>query len=152
MGIKTKADGLAKKYGTRDPFAISEEMGFIVVLAPLVQMRGFQQCAKRRRFIYINNDLDEQQQRIVCAHELAHHLLHRGLNRIFMDHSTEIVTQKFENEANRFAVCLLYSDDELQPFLSHSIEQAAAYMGVTYDLARYRMNQVVPELWAKEWP
>lgn len=151
MGIKTKADGLAGKYGTRDPFAISEEMGFIVVLTPLVQMRGFQQCAKRRRFIYINEDLDEQQQRIVCAHELAHHLLHRGLNRIFMDHSTEIVTQKFENEANRFAVCLLYSDDDLQPFLSHSIEKAAEYMGVNYALAEYRMKQVVPELWTMNW-
>lgn len=69
-----------------------------------------------------------------------------------MDHSTEIVTQKFENEANRFAVCLLYSDDDLQPFLSHSIEKAAEYMGVNYALAEYRMEQVVPELWAMDWP
>ena len=92
-------DGLASKYGVRDPFLISRQMGIIIVTAPLVQMRGFQQRAKRRKFIYINSNLDEQQQRLVCAHELAHHLLHRGMNRIFMDHSTKMVTAKFEIEA-----------------------------------------------------
>lgn len=151
MSIKAIADGLVSKYGARDPFAISEQMGFIVVLAPLVQMRGFQQCAKRRRLIYINSDLDEWQQRLVCAHELAHHLLHRGMNRIFMDHSTGIVTEKFENEANRFAVCLVYSDEELQPYLSLGIERAAAYMGIGCELAQYRMNQVAPETGMVEW-
>jgi len=151
MRIKAIADGLAKKYGARDPFAISEEMGFIVVLAPLVQMRGFQQCAKRRRLIYINSDLDERQQRLVCAHELAHHLLHRGMNRIFMDHSTGMVTEKFENEANRFAVCLVYGDEELQPYLSLGFERAAAYMGISRQLAQYRMGRVAPEGGLSEW-
>ena len=137
-------DGLASKYGVRDPFLISQQMGIIIVTAPLVQMRGFQQRAKRRKLIYINSNLDEQQQRLVCAHELAHHLLHRGMNRIFMDHSTKMVTAKFEIEANRFAVCLLYSDEELQPFLSQGTQYAASYMGVEYDLAEYRMMQVSP--------
>ena len=118
LNTKAIADGLARKHGTRDPFRIAREMGFIVIFAPLVEMRGFQQRAKRRRLIYINSDLDEQQQRLVCAHELAHHLIHKGMNRIFMDRNTDIVTQKYENQANRFAAELIYSDYELQPFLS----------------------------------
>lgn len=141
---KAIADGLARKYGTRDPFRIAQEMGFIVVLAPLVEMRGFQQRAKRRRLIYINSDLDEQQQRLVCAHELAHHLIHKGLNRIFMDRNTEVVTQKFENQANLFASELIYSDHELQPFLSMGTPAAAAYMGVNYTIAERRMGEVEP--------
>lgn len=151
MSTKTIADGLARKHGTRDPFTIANEMGFIVVFAPLVDMRGFQQMAKRRRLIYINDELDEQQQRLVCAHELAHHLLHRGMNRIFMDQNTYMVTQRFETEANRFAVDLIYSDEELQPYLFRSYERAAAYMGVSNALAEYRMGEVVPEHPADEW-
>lgn len=145
MSFKELAQTLAKKYHTRDPFRIADEMGYIVILAPLIEMRGFQQCAKRRRFIYINQSLPEEQQRLVCAHELAHHLMHCGINRMFMDSNTYLVPEKYENEANYFATELLYTDDELQPFLIRSITEAAAYMGVPVPLAEYRMNSVVPQ-------
>lgn len=151
MDSKAIADGLSRKYDTRDPFIIAREMGFIVILAPLIQMRGFQQRAKRRRFIYINSELDEQQQRLVCAHELAHHLLHRGMNRIFMDQSTYVVTQKYENEANQFALELLYDDDDLQPYLSRDLDCAAAYMGVSRVLAEQRMKEVLPKNLFEDW-
>ena len=150
LNTKAIADGLARKHGTRDPFRIAREMGFIVIFAPLVEMRGFQQRAKRRRLIYINSDLDELQQRLVCAHELAHHLIHKGMNRIFMDRNTDIVTQKYENQANRFAAELIYSDYELQPFLSRGVPAAAKYMGVNYSVAQYRMEEVEPMLWDGE--
>ena len=94
MDIKAAANCLVRKYHTRNPFYIAEGMNFVIIFAPLVEMRGFQQCVKKRRFIYINSDLDEQQQILVSAHELGHHILHRNMNRIFMDHNTGIVTQK----------------------------------------------------------
>lgn len=145
MDIKAAANCLVRKYHTRNPFYIAEGMNFVIIFAPLVEMRGFQQCVKKRRFIYINSDLDEQQQILVSAHELGHHILHRNMNRIFMDHNTGIVTQKYENEANQFSVGLIYDDDELQPFLIYGIPSAANYMGVSYELAEYRMREVVPE-------
>lgn len=134
---------LAAKHRTRNPFLIAEELGFILVFAPLVEMRGFQQRVKRRNIIYINQDLDEHQQQLVCAHELGHHFLHRGMNRIFMDHSTQIVTQKFENEAHLFSLELLFSDDDLLPFLERPVSDAAAFMGVPTALATRRMRSVV---------
>lgn len=103
MEARALAARLAEKHKTRDPFRIAGDLRFIVVLAPLVDMRGFQQRVKRRNIIYINQDLAYEQRRLVCAHELGHHYLHRGLNRVFMDHSTQIVTQKFENEAHHFS-------------------------------------------------
>ena len=72
MDSKALAARLSKKYDTRDPFRLADEMGFIVVLAPLVDMRGFQQRVKRQNIIYINDGLDEQQQRLVCGHEMGH--------------------------------------------------------------------------------
>ena len=142
METRALAARLAAKHGTRDPFRIAEELGFIIVFAPLVDMRGFQQRAKRRNIIYINESLDDHQQRLVCAHELGHHLMHRGMNRIFMDHSTQIVTQKFENEAHLFSLELLFSDDVLLDFVSLPISDAAAFMGVPAPLATRRMQTI----------
>lgn len=144
MDSKALAARLSKKYDTRDPFRLADEMGFIVVLAPLVDMRGFQQRVKRQNIIYINDGLDEQQQRLVCGHEMGHHFMHRGMNRIFMNLNTQYVTQKFENEANLFSLELIYTDEDLQPFLNRSITDAAAYMGVSIQLATWRMETVPP--------
>ena len=142
METRALAARLAAKHGTRDPFRIAEDLGIIIVFAPLVDMRGFQQRAKRRSIIYINSNLDEQQQRLVCAHELGHHLMHRGMNRIFMDHSTQIVTQKFENEAHLFSLELLFPDDVLLDFVSLPISDTAAFMGVPAPLATRRMGTI----------
>lgn len=149
MEARALAARLAAKHKTRSPFRIAGDLGFIVVLAPLVDMRGFQQRAKRRNIIYINQNLEEGQRRLVCAHELGHHYLHRGMNRIFMDHSTLIVTQKFENEAHHFSLELVYTDEELTPFLPRPIADAAAYMGTSPHLAAQRLETVQPTLWAE---
>lgn len=142
MDGKALAASLSRKYETRDPFRLADELGFIVVSAPLVDMRGFQQRVKRRNIIYVNSDLDAQQQDLVCGHEMGHCFLHRGLNRIFMNLNTQFVSQKFENEANLFSLELIYTDEELQPFLNRSITDAAAYMGVSVQLATWRMQTV----------
>jgi Zn-dependent peptidase ImmA (M78 family) len=149
METRALAARLAAKHGTRDPFCIAENMGFIIVFAPLVDMRGFQQRAKRRNIIYINEALDEHQQRLVCAHELGHHLMHRGMNRIFMDHSTQIVTQKFENEAHLFSLELLFPDEALLDFVSLPISRAASFMGVSTELAARRMETIDHNLFSK---
>ena len=147
MDGKALAARLSKKYDTRDPFRLADEMGFIVVFAPLVEMRGFQQRIKRQNIIYINDGLDDRQQALVCAHEMGHHFMHQGMNRIFMNRNTQFVTQKYENEANLFSLELIYSDEDLQLFLNRSITDAAAYMGVSVQLATWRMQTVpIPEV------
>ena len=144
MDGKALAARLSKKYDTRDPFRLADEMGFIVVFAPLVGMRGFQQRIKRQNIIYINDELDERQQALVCGHEMGHHFMHRGMNRIFMNLNTQFVTQKFENEANLFSLELIFADEDLQPFLNRSITDAATFMGVSVQLATWRMETVPP--------
>ncbi len=151
MDIKRLAERLVDKHGTRDPFRIAEELGYTIIYTPLVGVRGFYQYLKRCHIIYLDSELDETTARFVCAHELGHSFLHRGLNRIFMDTRTFIITGRYETEANQFAVDLIYSDEELQPYLSRSYERAAAYMGVSNALAEYRMGKVVPEHPADGW-
>ena len=151
MDIKRLAERLVDKHGTRDPFRIAEELGYTIIYTPLVGVRGFYQYLKRCHIIYLDSELDDATARFVCAHELGHSFLHRGLNRIFMDTRTFIITGRYETEANQFAVDLIYSDEELQPYLSRSYERAAAYMGVSNALAEYRMREVVPVHPADEW-
>ena len=151
LDIKRLAEGLVKKYGTRDPFRIADELGYTIIYTPLVGVRGFYQYLKRCHIIYLDSQLADPDLRFVCAHELGHSILHRGLNRIFMDTRTFVVTGRYEVEANYFAVALMYSDEELQPYLSRGYEDAAEYMGVSYDLAARRMRKVTPENPAEEW-
>ena len=135
------ANSLVRKYGTRDPFRIADALGISVVRIPLNGIRGFYQYVKRCKIIYIADDLSEADARFVCAHELGHTLLHRGYNRIFMDTHTYFPTNRYEVEANRFAVDLLYDDDDLRFFLDYPIQLAADYMGVSVELAEYRLRR-----------
>lgn len=143
MTIKVLADKIAKRHNTRDPFQIANNLELIIIYAPLMEVRGFQQRILRRNLIYINPALDDVQQRLVCAHELGHYFLHRGTNRVFMARNTCYVSQKTENETNKFSVDLIYSDDVLLDFINFPIENVASYMGVSEKLAEYRMKNIV---------
>lgn len=142
MSYTRTANSLVRKYGTRDPFRIAEAIGFSVVRLPMKGIRGFYQHVKRCNIIYIADDLNEVDARFVCAHELGHALLHRGYNRIFLDAHTYFPTNRYEVEANRFAVDLLYDDEDLRFFLDYPIQLAADFMGVSVELAEYRLKVI----------
>lgn len=140
MDQKRIADALVRKCRTRDPFRIAEAMGFEVIRLPLRGIRGFYQFMKRCKLIYIDSSLTDRDARFVCAHELGHAFLHQGYNRIFMDTHTHFVSSRYENQANRFAVDLLFDDDDLRDFLEHPVQVAADCMGVSVELATYRLG------------
>ena len=142
MNSRRLAQSLARRFGTRDPFRIAEALGFTIIYTPLVGVRGFYQFIKRCHIIYLDDSLDENEARFVCAHELGHALLHRGQNRIFMDTRTLMRTGKYEREADRFAADLLYDDADLQNFISLPLPTAASCLGLSEDLAAYRLQGV----------
>jgi len=145
MTIKAKACALAAKHGSRDPLKIACDMGCMVMFVPMQGLRGFYRHMNRCSMIFIDSSLDETQARLVCAHELGHIMLHKGINRMFMDRCTLNVSGKYELEAHRFSVDLVYSDDELEPYLSRPISDAASYMGVSESLAQYRLSSIKPK-------
>ena len=110
MNIKQKANSLAKRYNSRNPFEIIKNLNVILVYYPLKDVRGFYQYFQRNNIIYIDENLTESEQIVVCAHELGHMLLHKNSNALFMDTRTHFVTTKYENEANTFAAELLIPD------------------------------------------
>lgn len=110
MNIKQKANSLAKRYNSRNPFEIIKNLNVILVYYPLKDVRGFYQFFQRNNIIYIDENLSENEQIMVCAHELGHMILHKNSNALFMDTRTHFVTTKYENEANTFAAELLIPD------------------------------------------
>lgn len=142
MKLKRLAESLVKKYHTRDPFRIADALGYIVLRVPLKGVRGYYRHMKRRTIIYIDSGLDWWVEDFVCAHEIGHALLHRGCNRIFMDNNTYFKVDQYEIEADKFALNLLYSDDDVTCFFCLPVEAFADAVGVSTETALYRMEMV----------
>ena len=143
MDIKRIADNLANKFHTRDPFKIAEELHYVIVRSPLVGIRGFYLFSNKRHSICIDANLSEYEARFVCAHEIGHSILHKKSNRVFRDMHTHLSPAREEKEADRFAVNLLFDDEQLADYLEHPIQIAADFMGVSRQLAEYRMHFVL---------
>lgn len=143
MSIKTLASRLVKHHGTRDPFRIAADLGFIIIDTHLTGIRGFYQYIHRCHIIYLDSRLTEPERTWVCAHELGHYFLHRGLNRIFMDKHTFVVTSRYERDADRFAADLIYSDDFLKDYIELPYTTVSENLGMPDDIAKYRMSTII---------
>ena len=143
MNTKTIAEAMAKKYRTRNPFDLAEAKNIIVLFEPLGNILGFYNRCYRQSFIHINQELDGNHATFTCAHELGHAILHPKVNTPFLREYTMFSVDKLELNANRFAVDLLYDDEELRDFLSRPINDAVAYMGVPQQLAEYRLSSIL---------
>ena len=136
MCIKRRVSQLVRKYQTRDPFEMIKGMNVILVHYPLEGVRGFYQYFQRNNIIYLDERLTKAEQRFVLAHELGHMFLHKRANAIFMDTRTQFNTDKFEKEADTFAMELLVSDAEIIEHPDLTIGQLARMTGYTEELLK----------------
>jgi Zn-dependent peptidase ImmA (M78 family) len=135
-GIKEIVRQLITKHKCNDPFQIAKEKNIIILFAELGNTFGFYSSYKRIKFIHINNQLNEKQQRFVCAHELGHAVLHPKSNTPFLRANTLFSVEKLELEANTFAVELLLPDDVITQYQNTDL--------TIYDIAK--MYSVPQEL------
>ncbi|WP_433617417.1 ImmA/IrrE family metallo-endopeptidase [Paenibacillus cellulositrophicus] len=99
---------LIRKYKTSCPFELSRSLGIHIRYLDLGKStKGLYYRKLRRRFIVIHSELSPEWQRFVCAHELGHDRLHKGINRFFLEEHSYFAPGKLERQANRFAVGLL---------------------------------------------
>ena len=141
--IKKLADRTARKYHSRDPFEIIQGMNAILVYMHLEVIRGLYQYFQRNHIIYIDDGLPDREQRFVCAHEMGHMLLHRKMNAVFMERHTFLNRNKFEIEANTFAMELLIDDSVLEENRHLTVKQLSRLLGYQEDLLKLRL-QVKP--------
>lgn len=136
---------LAKKFHTRDPFVIAQELGIEVLFCDdFGPLKGMYRVIMRNRFIFINNELPEKMQRIVCAHELAHDQLHRKLaeTNTLQEFMLYDMRTKPEYEANIVAAEILLDTDELLSYIydyHYSADQIATAMDTDINLVALKI-------------
>jgi len=131
---------LIQKAGTNNPYKICKELGILVEFKDLGKVLGFFKCHRRQKIICLNETLCPIRAKQVCAHELGHVVLHPCVNTVYLDLCTYAVTEKFENEANRFAAELLITDADASEHKEQSIEAIASTLGVSKNLVEYKLK------------
>lgn len=128
--------GLVKKlyrqFGTTDPFVIALGLRIKVITVPLKDVRGYYHYFQRNHFIYLSNSLSDKESAFICAHELGHYLLHRKINTVFLGSHTCYPRNKFENEANAFAVALLMHEVDITEYEDCCIQKVMLGLGIPH--------------------
>lgn len=141
MNVKECVSIIRKKAKTDDVFELIDYFNINVIETDLGSSTlGMYRYIKRNKFIFLNNDLEHYQKKFVLAHELGHAILHSDLNCFFLEKKTLYLKNKFEIEANKFAVELLVSDDDLKELEGYTIEQMSAILNIPSDLLKYKFK------------
>lgn len=114
MDIKRVVRDIRRKHNSSDPFTIAASSGIKILHLDIGNTYGFFHVYRRMPMIILNQYLPDSLQNFVCAHELGHSLLHRGVNTPYLKAHTLFSVDKIEKEANTFAVELLLPDDILR--------------------------------------
>lgn len=140
MKIKKLIAYLKKKYDTDNPFDIADCMSIKVIFEELGTINGYYNKQLRMKQIHINCNLPEHLQKLTCAHELGHALLHPNASTPFLRNSTLFSIDKLEIEANKFAVELLITDEDLQEYHELNMEQLSRVFGYHEKLIELRLK------------
>lgn len=142
--INKKGANIVRRCGTRDPFKIAKDIGVQVMFVDdFKTLKGVYRVIKRNRWIFINSNLPEPMQKIVCAHELGHDQFHRHLAK--GDGLVEFVLYDMksrpEYEANVFASQILLPDEEVLEHIynGYDAEQIARMMGSDINLVALKV-------------
>lgn len=144
----TMAKRLVRKYGTRDPFVVAEELGIHVMMcSEFKRQKGAFRVISNNSFIFINSNLSEEMQRLVCAHELGHAVLHRKLavaSGGMMEFELFDINDQGEYDANAFAGTLLLDDDEMLEMVrdGYDVVYIARTMGTNVNLILLKLNEM----------
>lgn len=132
--ISEKIEALTRKYKTRNPFELCDSLNIRIRYKDLgTSMKAFYFYQSRIKNIVLNTRSGRIVQKILCAHELGHALLHGELAamRGFQELEMFDMTSRTEYEANLFAAELLIDDSELLELLNDSEK---SFFGVAKEL------------------
>jgi len=120
--IYTETKKLIKKYGTRDPFEIMDQMNIVVgETSRYKTLKGYCFMSCKTIYVMISSFLSEEEKMIVAAHELGHIILHRSQLKMapMQDDTLYNMTDNTEYQANLFAANLLINDEEIEDMVQN---------------------------------
>lgn len=124
--IVFQASQLKIIYNTDDPFEIASKLGIGVKIID-EDIKVLKACTDyicNKPFIKINSKYTTMSQRVLCAHELGHIILHQGMKHEYKNNYSGYYDLDAETEANMFAVALIFPPT--------SFNKPIAYMPASY--------------------
>lgn len=148
--ITRRAMELQRRFETRDPFRIAEQLGIDVIYTDqLKRLKGMYRVIKRNRFIILNSKNSGHLNRIVCAHELGHDQLHRKFagEQALQEFELYDMSTHREYEANIFVAGLLIDRDELLEMIAEGCDvvQIAAATETDINLVALKVDSLIHE-------
>lgn len=140
LKIRKKVKSLISKYNTNNPFELAEHLGIKVIFEPLGSINGYYNKQLRMKQIHINNELEYHMQTFTAAHELGHALLHPNANTPFLRNNTGLLVNKYEIEANKFAIELIIQDEDLSEYQDYTTGQISRMLGYTEEIVKLRFK------------
>ena len=111
INIPLRVRSLKEKYGTNNPFLLCKFLKILIIYQDIGDVKRFSVKYLRKKLICSNENLNETDSKIFCAHELGHCMLHQLKDMNFMMTYTKLIRKSnLEKEANIFAVELLHND------------------------------------------
>lgn len=140
--IKQLVTYYKRKFETSDPFRIAKSLHIEIIIGDIGSREGCYMYLKRHKCIFLNENLDECEKNFVMAHELGHAIMHPRENCYFIRNKTFLINSKTENEANKFAIELLLSDDVLIEYAEYGYtkEQISRLTGYHEKLIELKMK------------
>lgn len=140
--IKQIVNGLIEMYSTRDVYELLNNLEVALIRKKLSKNEKgrFFRDIFGNEIIFISNDLSEQEEKIVIAHELGHLILHTDLSTSYYHSNNLLSKNKFEIEANKFAAELLIPDD-VEIYEDETISHLACRLNVTEDLIKLKFRK-----------
>lgn len=144
--IKNIVNDLVTEFKTRNPFELCDCLNIPILYEPLGNIKGFFQNILNTPIIHLNSNLNEHEVNCVLSHELGHAVLHKDLNVCFLKHYTFSITDKYENEANKFTAELLIDDNSLIDILEINdlitCEDLSKYFFVPTEFISYKFSSL----------
>jgi Zn-dependent peptidase ImmA (M78 family) len=140
MHIENIVESMCIKFQTRNPFEIARYLNIEVLFEQLGNIKGYYNKAFRQKMIHLNQNLEYDDSKQTCAHELGHAVLHTESNTPFLRANTLFPIGKYEREADYFAVNLLYSDNDIAEYSKYSVPDIAVAFNLSEQLVAYRIS------------
>lgn len=138
--IKKKVFKCINLYNTNNPFEIADYLKIEVQKGDLGELCGCYMYLKKHKCIFLNNNLNYEDAKIVMAHELGHAVLHAKTNCYFMKNKTLFTTSRIERQANIFAAELLINECTLRGYEGLNIEQISCITGINLELVKLKLG------------
>lgn len=126
---------LVKQHGTNNPIKIASQKNILILYEDFRNIMGYFNTSKRISMIHVNQNLSEQIQRFVIAHELGHRILHPKVNVPFLRNNTLMSVDRIEREANEFGVALMLYGVDVEE--GETRESVCSRLGIPKEMIRY---------------